>query len=309
MNEERMKVAAVVVTYNRKELLIENIKMLLAQDYTVDAIIIVDNHSTDGTQTAIEREFAELKTRIKYNYLDKNIGGAGGFEYGTRKAYSMGYDLIWLMDDDGRPMTTSTLGVLIDKIVQLGIENQPFVINSLVTYDNEHLTFSLMGKNDVTALKKEAKDGLLHDTAKPLVNPFNGTLISKELVDEIGYPRGEFFIYGDEREYVTRAVKNRAYVATVMDSLYYHPENANKVRFMGKLIPVLKRAQWRHYYSVRNNIYLNKSDGNIFGCVKFIVAKIIAIMFFEKNKFRSLSYVFRGLNDGLRGRLGITITP
>ena len=49
MNEKNKKVCAVVVTYNRKELLCRNIKSLLKQTYPVD-ILIYDNASTDGTE-------------------------------------------------------------------------------------------------------------------------------------------------------------------------------------------------------------------------------------------------------------------
>ena len=41
--------AAVIVTFNRKELLSENIRMLLKQTRPFDKIFVVDNCSTDGT--------------------------------------------------------------------------------------------------------------------------------------------------------------------------------------------------------------------------------------------------------------------
>ena len=43
------RVAAVVVTYNRKELLAQCIEALLGQQNAVCDILIVDNASTDGT--------------------------------------------------------------------------------------------------------------------------------------------------------------------------------------------------------------------------------------------------------------------
>ncbi|MBO4789163.1 MAG: glycosyltransferase, partial [Lachnospiraceae bacterium] len=50
----KKRVAAIVVTYNRKVLLQENIESLLAQTYRdyMD-IIVVDNASTDGTKEYI----------------------------------------------------------------------------------------------------------------------------------------------------------------------------------------------------------------------------------------------------------------
>ena len=90
-------IAAVVVTYNRKKLLKESIEKLLLSDTKCD-ILVIDNHSTDGTEEYIY-EYMQRKDIV---YLDtgSNLGGAGGFSYGIRKAIEMGYDYVWLMDDD-----------------------------------------------------------------------------------------------------------------------------------------------------------------------------------------------------------------
>ncbi len=47
--EKRDTIAAVVVTYNRKELLIECLDALMNQTYPLDGIYIIDNASSDGT--------------------------------------------------------------------------------------------------------------------------------------------------------------------------------------------------------------------------------------------------------------------
>ena len=49
-------VCAVVVTYNRKELLIKCLKSLLKQTTPLQAIIIIDNNSTDNTQELLLQE-------------------------------------------------------------------------------------------------------------------------------------------------------------------------------------------------------------------------------------------------------------
>ena len=92
------KVMAVVVTYNRKELLKESIKALLEQDYNNCHILIVDNASTDGTKEFIEEEIQNSK--VNYVNTGANLGGAGGFNFGMKKAHELGCEFIWLMDDD-----------------------------------------------------------------------------------------------------------------------------------------------------------------------------------------------------------------
>ena len=51
-----LRVAAVVVTYNRKELLMECLEALLRQTRPLQAIYIIDNASTDGTPELLHRE-------------------------------------------------------------------------------------------------------------------------------------------------------------------------------------------------------------------------------------------------------------
>ena len=106
------KVAAVVVTYNRKNLLLENVQSLLGQTFSDVQIIIVDNNSSDGTQDVLQ-QFIERKQILYFN-TGANLGGAGGFSYGIRLAVEAGYEYIWVMDDDCIPQETA-LEVLMEK--------------------------------------------------------------------------------------------------------------------------------------------------------------------------------------------------
>ena len=94
--------AAVIVTFNRKELLGENIRMLLKQTRPFDKIFVVDNCSTDGTPEYLKDQGWMDDPRFVYVKTHANIGGAGGFYTGTKAAYEAGADYIVLMDDDGR---------------------------------------------------------------------------------------------------------------------------------------------------------------------------------------------------------------
>lgn len=77
------EIAAVVVTYNRKELLKKNIEALLKQTYKEFDIYIIDNASTDGTYEYI-KEYID-SNQIHYENTNKNLGGAGGFNFGIKK--------------------------------------------------------------------------------------------------------------------------------------------------------------------------------------------------------------------------------
>jgi GT2 family glycosyltransferase len=91
-------IAGIVVTYNRLALLEECIEALMAPTDQSFDILIIDNASTDGTGERMQ-DYVRNGS-IRYFNTGENSGGAGGFNYGIRKAYELGYEYFWLMDDD-----------------------------------------------------------------------------------------------------------------------------------------------------------------------------------------------------------------
>ena len=90
-------IVAVVVTYNRKELLKKVIASLRNQTIKVNGIIVVDNGTTDGT-----REWLGSEQGLSVIHQD-NVGGAGGFYRGIQEAMHTTAEWIWCMDDDVFP--------------------------------------------------------------------------------------------------------------------------------------------------------------------------------------------------------------
>ena len=96
-----MKYQSVIVTYNRKNKLIEAVNSLLNQTEKPIRIILIDNHSTDGTKQLLETLGFLDNPRIKYLQMPKNYGGSGGFYYGIKEAMKYkDFDFLSLSDDD-----------------------------------------------------------------------------------------------------------------------------------------------------------------------------------------------------------------
>ncbi|NUS50267.1 MAG: glycosyltransferase, partial [Nocardioidaceae bacterium] len=102
-----VSVVAVVVTWNRWELLQECLAALAAQTHRLAAVVVVDNASTDGTGDLLAREHADLDVVT----LTENTGGAGGFAAGIERALTHEPDLVWLLDDDTVPTETAAGGL------------------------------------------------------------------------------------------------------------------------------------------------------------------------------------------------------
>ncbi len=100
---EDARVCAAVVTYNRKELLVECLEALRAQTRPLGRIHLVDNASSDGTHELLSARGLLEDGLIAYERSASNLGGAGGFARAIENARSGECDWIWVMDDDTAP--------------------------------------------------------------------------------------------------------------------------------------------------------------------------------------------------------------
>lgn len=302
-----MSVAAVVVTYNRKKELIKNVRAMLSQTCTVDRFFIIDNHGSDGSREALLEAGLLDHPVVSYRYLSKNIGGAGGFYTGVKKAYEEGFDYVLLMDDDGRPADDTMLERLLLAATKLHEENNRLMLNALVkSMDEKHLAFGL---TDIESHKKAqecAKDGLLSGT----INPFNGTLLSRELIAAVGFPNPRFFIKGDEEDYQLRAENAGALIATVIDAIYLHPmAEKKKLRIAGKLLQESVEAPWKEYYRARNLTFLFYREQKNRLWLRHVARQCVLALRFSDRRGKTVWHILKGCAHGLMGKLGKTVQP
>ena len=75
------RVVAVVVTFNRLELL-QRLVRRLGDVSGLAEVVVVDNASTDGTGAWLDATAATGETPMVVHHLETNRGGAGGFHDG-----------------------------------------------------------------------------------------------------------------------------------------------------------------------------------------------------------------------------------
>ena len=211
------RVAAVVVTFNRKQLLTECLDALLRQTRKVDAIFIVDNASSDGTKELLEGSGYLDRAEVHYLLLKENLGGAGGFHAGMAAALQQGCDWIWVMDDDSEPYA--------DSLEKTGsLQNYPSVVG--------------IANRKVDGQGNETADGLRllsknKTPEKPYIqvkfSSFVGLLIRASAMKEIGLPRPEFFIHNDDTEYCLR-LRSLGDIALAETSVVAHKEVARNLK-------------------------------------------------------------------------------
>ncbi len=240
------RVAAVVVTYNRKEYLLRCVQALLDQSAPVD-VLIVDNASTDGTAEALQPLLGE---RVHYHNTGENLGGAGGFQYGTRLAVQAGYDLLWLMDDDCIPQRDA-LAALLDADAQLE-GNYGFLSGMAYWKDG-----SLCNMN----VQKTGIKSKIEDLSSPLVPVMMATFVSvmipAEKVRQVGLPIKEFFIWSDDLEYTRRLSRKWPCYAVTGSRALHDMKSNDKVNIATDSADRLGR----YAYLYRNEVYVYRREG------------------------------------------------
>lgn len=301
--------ATVCVTYNRKELLLRNIKNQLSQTFVPQRIIIIDNASTDGTYDFLKEQGVLDNINIIYHNTGNNLGGAGGFCYGIKKACEYNDDLICLMDDDGYPYDKDCFLNVINSMSDENFKD-PIFVNSAVVYSENDLTFP---QNELKTIDK-LKEKSVNNFYEGYVSPFNGTFINKKLVELIGYPREEFFLRYDEADYYYRAKRRGVFLGTIVNSIYFHP-NTVKKRETKKLFGLSFNNEyevgWKEYYKVRNNYRIQIENGTSALIIYLKYLKyVFGLYIFNINDKKNIKqFIKLGYKDAMNNKLGKRIQP
>ena len=240
----RKRVIVCIVTYNRTLELIKCIDTIKKQSFMPDKIVIINNGELN-----VQSFIAEYMDNIDYAVFNsnENIGCSGGVDYAIKATKKDKFDYLLFFDDDAFCYNTKTIENLIIKANEMKPQNSCLIINSLVVSqtNNEELSFGFPGIKTVFDARNEAKGGIIIDH----INPFNGTLITPELINIVGSPNPKYFSKGDESEYQCRAMSKGALVATAVDSIVCHPSPR---KLLNKKFFVLECTPEQDYYKIRN---------------------------------------------------------
>lgn len=214
------RVVAVVVAYNRRELLAEVLAGLHAQSRAVDAIVVVDNASTDGSSD-VARSVAPGATLIE---LSENTGGAGGFAVGMAAAVSRHEpDWIWVMDDDTVPEAGALAALLAAIDGYQG--NELVAVGSRVVWtDGSEHPMNTPRPNPFAGAAEKRAAAAVH--ARPVRSlSFVSSMYRADAVSRDGYPIVDYFLWNDDFEFSARLLR-RGTGLSVDSSVVVHKTRA-----------------------------------------------------------------------------------
>lgn len=240
-----MQYGAIVVTFNRKKLLLEAINALLNQTVPPAKIILIDNHSTDGTQQVLRDHQLLTDPRIDYRYLEANIGGAGGFARGMQIALA-NVDLDWVsLSDDDAIFEPDYFEKLID--YQQNHPERAILTGSVYVADgrlqadqrNRFKSWSTFQTKAVPASEYSGNFEFDQYT-------FCGVFLKTAVLRKVGIADAGFFIWWDDCEYAVRTAR-LAKPVNVSAAKLIHKTYLPSLDLKEKFIP-----DWRLYYGLRN---------------------------------------------------------
>ena len=281
---KKAKIAAILVTYNRKTCLEKSVSCLLKQSIPLDKIILVDNASSDETE-AYCRTLVSQYPQIQYIRKSENTGGAGGFFTGIKAAVQLGADYVWGMDDDAYAVPDA-----LERLLKHVSPDQIACYWSNCDNDKQF-------KGAI----KEIRDWM-----------FVGFFIPKVVINQVGYPREDFFIYLDDYEYAYRIRKRGYKIYKVRDSVILHTAGTQNMfppkKVLGVTITWANLPDWKLYYRVRNYILTYSwKDKNKYITIsaKMLKMFLMTVLF----NYHQIPVFFKAYKDGILGKSGKRMMP
>ncbi|WP_026555399.1 glycosyltransferase [Arthrobacter sp. 35W] len=197
----------VITTYNRSDYLSRLLDTVAALDPAPDAVVVVDNASTDDTAGVVAAAASRSAVPVVHHRLAENLGGSGGFSAGVERALAEGAQWMWLMDDDVEALP-GAIGAFhpwmakYDALVGRRYDSagRPFYWQNNFS---AFLGFPLPVRGDVFAHSNEFPTN---------VGCFEGMLVHADAVRSVGLPDPRFFLNWDDTMYGWQISRQRPVV-------------------------------------------------------------------------------------------------
>ena len=271
------KYAGVVVLYNPDKTYLDNINSYLDD---IDLLYVIDNSE--------KKNSIPNNKKIKYIFNNENIGVAKALNNACKMAIKEKYNWILTMDQD----TIFKPGVL--KRMKEYIEKNDTSKDGIIV--PWHAT-----KLDIV------KSPDLIDY--PLQVMTSGNLVNLKIYNLIGGYNEDYFIDGIDIEYGLRLKKYGYRIVRLNDIEIEHDlGNIEYHKFFGKTFLCTNHNYLRQYYIARNYRYIREEyydiDPEYCEILTHLKLRIFRIIMFEKDKYRKIRNLFRGVRDYKKGIKG-----
>ena len=317
-----MKVTALIVTYGERFHFLKKVLDSLVRE-KVDDVVIVINGSTPSLLKKMD-SLSCLDLKIHKVHIKENSGSANGYKTGLLKAQELKSEYIWLLDDDNEPQpqalailkkkwnskSESVVSLLSYRPVREQYKKaiQYSEPNRVLGFQNSFYGFHLFWYF-IKFFKKYNPKKVTYGTVA--CAPYGGMFFHRSLLNIIGLPDKDFFIYSDDHDWSYRITKQGYKIGLVLESVvkdvdktWHVKETSNKQN----VFRVLKNAPpFRLYYNVRNRVVFEKRHLVTHSWIYRINRSLFTFVFYLfAGKDKSFIVFMRALKDAKNNNLGKT---
>lgn len=280
----------VIVTYNRLMLLKECLEHALNQTALATKVIVVNNNSSDGTREYLDENYAN-DSRVLISHERENLGGAGGFHKGIVLAAEMDVDWIMLIDDDAI-LDYTCMEKLNPHTAKTKVKAYACTVYCDGKIDESHR------RGNVTIPLSAYDNG---EFVCELAT-FCGLMFERGIIEKIGFPKSEYFIWFDDSEYCMR-INKYSQIVVRPDAFLVH-----KTQLLST--DGINTINWKAYYGIRNSIdayKTHKQYRQLWITIRRIAKRILMCQVkCLRNEDLQYEKILRreALHDGLLGKLG-----
>jgi GT2 family glycosyltransferase len=330
------KTCAITVTYgNRWGLVSQIIERLRSLKY-ISHIVVVNNGSTYNVKEKID-EIGDV--RLVLIDHQENLGSAGGYHSGIAYAHqNFDDDFVWLLDDDNLP-DAKALDVLLNTWVEIGAKSDTTALFSLRTdreidskfaegadpykyylIPDDFLGFSIskIGQNKLVKIANKFKGNKASSALKTIAKkvrmpyvPYGGFFLHRQMIDKIGYPDEQFYLYVDDEEYTYRVTQSGGTIWLIPTSKISDIDTTDvrvaykPGRFSSNYLDLWN---FRMYYRVRNSVYFHHKtslkNALVYSLNKALFIGKLKALSIISSKQKEYNKFLVAVEDGLNGNLG-----
>jgi GT2 family glycosyltransferase len=297
-NEEFPRVAIVVVTYNQAERLAGLLQSIACMDRRPERVVVVDNASGDETGRILHTALKLFDHgQLVIKKLTRNVGEAGGFKAGIERALQLGMEWVWLTNDE-----VEFLPGALDRM-------RPWMVDFRCLhprrYDFDGAPYFWQPRiNERLGIPMPYSHSSFGKKGYILCNSgsFEGMLIHRDVINEIGFPDPRFFMIWDDITYGWLA-------AQAAPSAYVNVYALKRVRRRRHIKVMVRQINDSKplvkYYMMRNRGYFARylrAHGKLhrfsfwLGTRWTYIKELIRLMIVE-HSWSGVSHLKRGLRD------------
>jgi len=295
---KKISVSVIVVTYNRKEEVLDCLESIFGSDYKDFELILVDNASTDGTIEFVKKT---IGSRVKIIKSETNLMAGGGRNLGA--TYAKGKYLLFIDSDNviGKRMI-SELVENAEKIENWGI------LGPLMYYfkDKKRIWWAdsrinlWTSKTYYIGLDK-TDNGQFNQIAEVGHIP-NVFMLRRDLWEKVGGIDKDYIIHYEESDLAERIRRIGLKLYRIPSAKTWHKVPLYKEQ---KNRSYFGENQEKTYYVARNRILFMKKNTKWFQYVFFLIFYLPLFSFFYLTKIVKakrmdlIKIYFSGLKDGI----------